>query len=85
VRECFEPPGRAFVADLGRRRPSYSPTASYGHFGRSDVVLAWERLDRVEDLRRSAQHRRSEGPYRRPSTPMTPNRAILPSEQVTNS
>ena len=41
----------AIVRDLDLLRPIYSPTAAYGHFGRSDVDLPWERLDRVEALR----------------------------------
>jgi S-adenosylmethionine synthetase len=33
------------------RRPIYRQTASYGHFGRPDLDLPWEHLDRVEALR----------------------------------
>jgi S-adenosylmethionine synthetase len=54
VRDCFGLTPRDFVGDLDLRRPIYSPTAAYGHFGRSDIDLPWERLDRVEDLRRAA-------------------------------
>ncbi|MCW2618983.1 MAG: methionine adenosyltransferase, partial [Modestobacter sp.] len=32
-------------------RPIYAPTAAYGHFGRTDIELPWERLDRVDVLR----------------------------------
>ena len=38
------------IEELGLRAPIYEPTAAYGHFGRRDVELPWERLDRVEAL-----------------------------------
>jgi S-adenosylmethionine synthetase len=41
----------AIVRDLDLLRPIYGPTAAYGHFGRTDVDLPWERLDRVDALR----------------------------------
>jgi S-adenosylmethionine synthetase len=41
----------AIVRDLDLLRPIYGPTAAYGHFGRTDLDLPWERLDRVEALR----------------------------------
>jgi S-adenosylmethionine synthetase len=41
----------AIVRDLDLLRPIYAPTAAYGHFGRTDVELPWERLDRVDALR----------------------------------
>jgi len=41
----------AIIRDLGLRRPIFQPTASYGHFGRDDLDLPWERLDRLEQLR----------------------------------
>jgi S-adenosylmethionine synthetase len=41
----------AIVRDLDLLRPIYAPTAAYGHFGRTDVDLPWEKLDRVEALR----------------------------------
>jgi S-adenosylmethionine synthetase len=44
----------AIVRDLDLLRPIYAPTAAYGHFGRTDVELPWERLDRVEALRSAA-------------------------------
>ncbi|MDR2183610.1 MAG: methionine adenosyltransferase [Clostridiales bacterium] len=39
------------IEHLGLRRPIYRQTATYGHFGRSDIDLPWERLDKVEVLR----------------------------------
>ena len=44
----------AIIRDLDLKRPIYAPTAAYGHFGRTDVDLPWERTDRVEDLRTAA-------------------------------
>ena len=41
----------AIVRDLDLLRPIYGPTAAYGHFGRADLDLPWERTDRVEALR----------------------------------
>ena len=41
----------AIVRDLDLLRPIYAPTAAYGHFGRTDLDIPWERLDRVEALR----------------------------------
>ena len=41
----------AIVRDLDLLRPIYRTTAAYGHFGRTDVELPWERLDRVDALR----------------------------------
>ncbi len=40
------------IEHLGLRRPIYSPTAAYGHFGRLDLDLPWERLDMADVLRR---------------------------------
>jgi S-adenosylmethionine synthetase len=44
----------AIIRDLDLRRPIYRPTASYGHFGRSDLDLPWERLDRLDQVRAEA-------------------------------
>ena len=44
----------AIIERLGLRRPTYAQTAAYGHFGRSDLDLPWERLDMVETLNKEA-------------------------------
>ena len=44
----------AIIRDLDLRRPIYRQTAAYGHFGRDDVDLPWERTDRAAALRREA-------------------------------
>ena len=47
----FRPAGIIKMLDL--RRPIYQQTAAYGHFGRTDVDLPWEHLDKVEELRQA--------------------------------
>ena len=41
----------AIIRDLDLRRPIYRQTAAYGHFGRTDLDLPWERTDRAEALK----------------------------------
>ena len=41
----------AIVRDLDLLRPIYAPTAAYGHFGRTDIELPWEQLNKVDDLK----------------------------------
>jgi S-adenosylmethionine synthetase len=45
---------RAIINNLDLWRPIYRQTASYGHFGRPDLDLPWERLDKVDELREAA-------------------------------
>ena len=42
----------SIIRDLDLRRPIYSKTASYGHFGRTDVELPWEKTDKAEEIRK---------------------------------
>ncbi|MDP4090341.1 MAG: methionine adenosyltransferase [Bacillota bacterium] len=42
----------AIIRDLELRRPIYKQTAAYGHFGRTDLDLPWERLNRVEEIKK---------------------------------
>ena len=44
----------AIIRDLDLRRPIYTKTAAYGHFGRPEEDFPWERTDRAADLRREA-------------------------------
>ncbi len=44
VNERFDLRPAAIIERLGLRRPIYAPTASYGHFGRTDVALPWEEI-----------------------------------------
>ncbi|WP_373196657.1 methionine adenosyltransferase, partial [Mycobacterium marinum] len=50
IGEVFDLRPGAIIRDLNLLRPIYAPTAAYGHFGRTDVDLPWERLDKVDDL-----------------------------------
>ena len=54
VRDHFDLRPAAIIHHLGLRRPLYQPTAAYGHFGRDDLDLPWERADRAEALWESA-------------------------------
>ncbi|MGQ9826114.1 MAG: methionine adenosyltransferase [Desulfotomaculales bacterium] len=54
VREHFDLRPGAIIKNLDLRRPIYRRTAVYGHFGRLDVDLPWERTDKAEILRREA-------------------------------
>lgn len=54
VDEHFDLRPGAFIRDLDLRRPIYRQTAAYGHFGRTDVDLPWERTDKAEALRKAA-------------------------------
>ena len=51
VRKHFDLRPAGIIKMLDLRRPIYKQTAAYGHFGRTDVDLPWERLDRVEELK----------------------------------
>ncbi len=54
VAEVFDLRPGAIIRELDLRRPIYRPTAAYGHFGRDDLDLPWERTDRADDLRSAA-------------------------------
>ena len=52
VRENFDLRPAGIIKMLDLRRPIYKQTAAYGHFGRTDVDLPWEKLDKVDDLKK---------------------------------
>ena len=52
VRENFDLRPAGIIKMLDLRRPIYKQTAAYGHFGRNDLNLPWETLDKVEDLKK---------------------------------
>ena len=54
VHDNFDLRPGAIIEDLNLRRPIYSKTAAYGHFGRADVDLPWERTDKADALRAAA-------------------------------
>lgn len=51
VEKNFDFRPAAIIRDLDLRRPIYRKTAAYGHFGRTDVELPWEKLDKVDALK----------------------------------
>ncbi|CAB3395183.1 methionine adenosyltransferase [Kyrpidia spormannii] len=54
VREYFDLRPAGIIRELNLRRPIYRQTAAYGHFGRPDLDLPWERTDKAEILREAA-------------------------------
>jgi S-adenosylmethionine synthetase len=54
IRGVFDLRPAAIIHNLDLRRPIYRQTAAYGHFGRTDIDLPWERTDKVELLRSGA-------------------------------
>ena len=52
IRKCFDLRPAGIIKMLDLRRPIYRQTAAYGHFGRDDLDLPWEKTDRVEELRK---------------------------------
>lgn len=50
--KTFDMRPAAIIERLDLRRPIYKQTAAYGHFGRSDADFPWERLDKVEELKK---------------------------------
>ena len=51
VEQVFDLRPAAIIRDLGLRRPIYRQLAAYGHFGRDDLDLSWEKTDRAEALK----------------------------------
>ena len=52
IRENFDLRPAGIIKMLDLRRPIYKQTSAYGHFGRTDVDLPWEHLDKVDDLKK---------------------------------
>lgn len=55
INEVFDLRPKAIISELDLLRPIYAETAAYGHFGRENPNFTWERLDRVDELRRAAR------------------------------
>jgi S-adenosylmethionine synthetase len=51
IRRHFDLRPAGIIKMLDLRRPIYRQTAAYGHFGRTDVELPWEKLDKVDELK----------------------------------
>ena len=54
VREHFDLRPKGLIAMLGLLKPIYQPTASYGHFGRTEDTFSWEKTDKIEVLKDAA-------------------------------
>ena len=54
IAEVFDLRPAALIRDMDLLRPIYAPTAAYGHFGRTDLDLPWETVDRADALRSAA-------------------------------
>jgi S-adenosylmethionine synthetase len=52
VGKVFDLRPGAIIKELGLRRPIFKQTAAYGHFGRTDVKLPWEELNKVEEIKK---------------------------------
>ena len=52
VQKNFDLRPASIIRMLDLHRPIYAQTAAYGHFGRTDVDLPWEHLDKVETLKK---------------------------------
>lgn len=54
IRKHFDLRPAAIIRDLDLRKPQFRQTAAYGHFGRNDLDVAWEKTDRADAMRRDA-------------------------------
>ena len=52
VEEEFDLRPKSIIEMLDLKRPIYQQTAAYGHFGRTDIELSWEKMDRAEKLKK---------------------------------
>ena len=56
VRDLFDLRAAGIIQMLDLKRPIYRQTAAYGHMGRTDIDLPWEKLDKVEALKEAVNH-----------------------------
>ncbi|WP_144934356.1 methionine adenosyltransferase [Paenibacillus sp. 32O-W] len=56
IRKHFDLRSAGIIKELGLRNPIYKQTAAYGHFGRTDIDLPWERTDKAEILKQEAMN-----------------------------
>ena len=54
VEKVFDLRPEVIIRELDLKRPIYAQTAAYGHFGRTDIDVPWERTDKVDDLKAAA-------------------------------
>ena len=50
VADTFDLRPKSLINMLGLKKPIYLPTAAYGHFGRTDIDLSWERIDKADEI-----------------------------------
>ena len=55
MKKVFDLRPTAIIRDLDLWRPQYRPLAAYGHMGREDLDVAWEKTDRVDALRAAVE------------------------------
>ena len=55
VNKVFDLRPASIIRDLGLRKPIYRNLAAYGHMGREDLNVAWEKTDRVEALKKALE------------------------------
>ena len=55
IREHFDLRPKAIIDTMNLKRPMYRQTAAYGHFGRDDLDVPWERTDKAEALAAAAE------------------------------
>ena len=53
IEKVFDLRPKAIISALDLKKPIYKQTAAYGHFGRTDIDLSWERLDKVEEIKKA--------------------------------
>ena len=51
IKETFDLTPKGIISSLDLKRPIYKQTSTYGHFGRTDLDLPWEKLDKVDKLK----------------------------------
>ena len=51
IQKVFDLRPTALIKSLGLNRPIYRPLAAYGHMGREDLGVAWEKIDKTEQLK----------------------------------
>ena len=56
IRELFDLTPTGIITQLGLNKPVFSKTAAYGHFGRDDLDVSWEKTDKVEALKAAVSH-----------------------------
>jgi S-adenosylmethionine synthetase len=54
VKKHFDMRPAAIIRDLDLRKPQFRQVAAFGHFGRNDLNVAWERTDKADALRKDA-------------------------------